>query len=259
MKGVLIMTPPEHLIDPLSRVHTVAAFCGAGISAESGVPTFRDVQTGLWAQFRPEDLATPQAYLNDPKLVWDWYWMRHQRLTSVAPNPGHLALAQLDTFTQTTIITQNVDGLHHRAKSRQILELHGTLAHWKCFDAHHRFQGDPMGLPQHRGVPLCPVSGCGSTLRPDVVWFGESLPEGVWAQAYQVSQEVQLFLSVGTSALVQPAASLPLIAKKAGAIVIEINPQTTPLTSQVHWSLQEKAGLALPWLVQWLKDHQIQA
>jgi NAD-dependent deacetylase len=224
---------------------------GAGVSAESGVPTFRDAQTGLWARYRPEDLATPNAFLRNPQLVWDWYAWRKKLVTEVQPNPGHFALAEMETLLreqgdhpQFTLVTQNVDGLHQRAGSQNVLELHGNIQRAKCFD-----EGIVIGDGDvQAGAPLrCPR--CGGWLRPDVVWFGESLPYEVFQQAWQAAQTCDTFLSVGTSALVQPAASLPLLALEHGAVVVEVNPQPTPLTRQATFVLHGQSGIILPDLV----------
>jgi NAD-dependent deacetylase len=192
---------------------------GAGVSAESGIPTFRDALTGLWSRFRPEQLATPEAFERDPQLVWSWYRMRRQRLGEATPNPAHYALAQLARrVPECTLITQNVDGLHTRAGSRDAIELHGNLSRVRCVALGHR----PETFSDPETVPCCAV--CGSLLRPDVVWFGEALPEGLLRRAQAAAQSCELFLSVGTSNIVEPAASLPWLAAAAGATVVVVNP-----------------------------------
>ena len=191
---------------------------GAGISAESGVPTFRDAMTGLWANFRPEELATPEAFRRNPEMVWRWYRERRLRLGEVAPNPGHYALAQLARrVPRFTLITQNVDGLHARAGSREVIELHGNIATVSCFDHRHA----AAEFCDTDAVPTCAI--CGSLLRPDVVWFGEMLPEEALEGARQAAESCDLFLSVGTSNLVEPAASLPWLAAENGATVLVVN------------------------------------
>lgn len=218
---------------------------GAGVSAESGVPTFRDAQTGLWSRFKAEDLATPEAFQRQPKLVWEWYAWRRQLVAQAAPNPGHRALAELEQrVPEFSLITQNVDGLHQRAGSRRVLELHGNITRTKCGDedrivAEWRDTGD---VP-----PRCPH--CGGRLRPDVVWFGESLPEAAIGAALRASRECEVFLSVGTSSVVYPAASLPEEALEQGANVIEINPEPTPLTRRASHSYRGPAGRVLPALL----------
>jgi NAD-dependent deacetylase len=227
----------------IAAAHRIAVLTGAGISAESGIPTFRDAPTGLWSKFRPEDLATPQAFLADPKLVWDWYAWRRGKVAEVAPNAGHRALAELQRRTQLTLITQNVDGLHQQAGSEGVIELHGNIRRVKCFD-----HGHPAERWEEGGaVPRC--AQCGSLLRPDVVWFGELLPDAAIAPAMAAAADCDLFLSVGTSGVVEPAASLPVMAKQGGAFVIEVNPQSTPLSALADLSIRGAAGVVLPQLV----------
>ncbi len=235
--------------EAISRARSIAILTGAGISAESGIPTFRDALTGLWERFKPEELATPEAFLANPKLVWEWYAWRRQRVADALPNPGHVALADLERKciardANFTLITQNVDGLHQAAGSRNVLELHGSIRRVKCFDHHHAIESWPETgeLP-----PRCPQ--CHSLLRPDVVWFGEALPEDTLETAMQVARHCDVFLSVGTSAVVEPAASLPLVARQAGAVLIEVNRESTPLTAAAQISLHGAAGDILPKLV----------
>ncbi len=243
------MSIPPKLIDSLRSAQHVAVLTGAGISAESGVPTFRDAQTGLWAKYSPEELATPQAFRRNPKLVWEWYAWRRELVGRAEPNPGHLALAELEQrLSRFTLITQNVDGLHARAGSSNIIELHGNINRTKCFDEGNVVDSWP---PTTEVPPRCPR--CGGLLRPDVVWFGEMLPSGALDAAFEAAQQCDLFFSVGTSALVQPAASLPLAALERGAVVVEINPDTTPLTAHVTFALQGPAGRILPKLLAALK------
>jgi len=241
---------PPALIESLRSAQSVAALTGAGISAESGVPTFRDAQTGLWANYNPEELATPQAFRRNPRLVWEWYAWRRELVNRAEPNPGHLALAELERqFPRFTLITQNVDGLHRRAGSRNIIELHGNINRTICSSERIEVESWPESdeLP-----PRCPH--CGSFLRPDVVWFGEILPQAALARAFEAAEWADLFLSIGTSALVQPAASLPLAALQHGAVVIEINPQPTPLTSRMTYTIPGPAGQVLPALLEALKQ-----
>ena len=239
---------PSKLITQLRIAEKIAALTGAGISAESGIPTFRQAQTGLWARYRPEELATPGAFQRDPRLVWKWYQWRRELIAEAQPNTGHLALAQIETQVPAfTLITQNVDGLHQRAgsgKRAALIELHGNIQRTKCFDNGHIVES----WEEDETPPPCPT--CGSLLRPDVVWFGESLPEGALQAAWQAAAECQIFFSIGTSALVEPAASLPYVALEAGALVVEVNPQETPLTPNAHYALQGPSGQMLPKLVQ---------
>jgi NAD-dependent deacetylase len=236
---------PEALVRTLRRSRSVAALTGAGVSAESGVPTFRDAQTGLWANFKPEELATPEAFRRNPKLVWEWYAWRRQLVARAEPNAGHRALVELERrFPHFALVTQNVDGLHQRAGSRNLIELHGNITRTKCLE-----EDQPVDRWDETGEvpPRCPR--CGGWLRPDVVWFNEGLPEEAMERARAVSRASEIFLSIGTSALVQPAASLPFEALESGATVIEINPDDTPLTPHVHFRLRGAAGEVLPALL----------
>lgn len=243
------MILPELLIDKLCAARRVVALTGAGVSAESGVPTFRDAQTGLWASFKPEDLATPRAFRRNPKLVWEWYAWRRETVASVAPNPGHLALVEMEKlFVEFHLITQNVDGLHQSAGSQKVIELHGNITRTKCFDENMVVErwAENGDVP-----PKCPR--CGGLLRPDVVWFEEPLPEMEIGLAARASANCEVFFSIGTSALVYPAAGLPVTALRAGAVVVEINPEPTPLTPRVQFAISGAAGVVLPELVAAMK------
>lgn len=229
---------------------------GAGISAESGIPTFRDAMDGLWAKFDPEELATPGAFARNPPLVAKWYDERRVRCLSVLPNPGHLALAELERHLAKrggsfTLLTQNVDRLHHAAGSRNVLELHGSLFVWRCTRCGK--EREERGGPFPRHPPLC---DCGGTRRPGVVWFGEILDALVLESAYRAIEDCDLFLSVGTSSVVEPAASFGSMAHQGGATVIEINRDPTPLTSRADHALLGKAGEILPNLVRMLHGGQ---
>ena len=233
------------VLSKLQDAERVTVLTGAGVSAESGVPTFRDAQTGLWAKYRAEDLATPEAFRRNPKLVWEWYAGRRERVGTVQPNPGHYALAEMERRVRDfTLITQNVDGLHQRAGSRRVIELHGNITRTKCFAENAVVERwhDTGEVP-----PRCPR--CGDWLRPDVVWFGEMLPPEALEAAEHASTHCDVFFAIGTSALVYPAAGLPLVARKAGATVVEINPDETPLSGSVTFSLRGKSGVILPELV----------
>ena len=239
------MTIPAELIQQLVKATHVAVLTGAGVSAESGVPTFRDAQTGLWAKYSPEELATPSAFRRNPRLVWEWYEWRRKLVANAKPNPAHLALAAMEKrFEQFHLITQNVDGLHQRAGSTAVIELHGNITCTKCFDE----DTVVLNWPDTGDVPpKCP--NCGGLLRPDVVWFEEAMPETEMNLATQASTNCDVFLSIGTSTVVYPAASLPFEALRSGAIVVEINPQSTSLTSHAHYVLQGKAGEMVPLLL----------
>ncbi len=213
------------------------------MSAESGVPTFRDAQTGLWARFRPEDLATPEAFERQPDVVWNWYAWRRELVGRAQPHAGHLALVELEqVIPQLTIVTQNVDGLHQRAGSTRVVELHGNILRTVCSACRR-----PVETWADDSVPpRCPH--CQGRLRPDVVWFGESLQQDAWRLAHEAVVESDLMLVVGTSGLVEPAASLPRQAVRLGAVVVEINVAPTPFTASATFYLSGAAGVILPLL-----------
>jgi NAD-dependent deacetylase len=239
------VTIPPELIQKLIAAKSVTVLTGAGVSAESGVPTFRDARTGLWAKFSPEELATPRAFRRDPRLVWEWYEWRRKLVADAKPNPAHLALAEMEKlFPRFHLITQNVDGLHQRAGSRRVIELHGNIMRTKCFD-----EGTLVSSWKDTGdvPPKCPA--CGGLLRPDVVWFEEPMPEAEMEQAMTASTTCDVFFSIGTSTVVYPAAALPSEALRSGAAVVEINPQPTPFTVQAHFALAGAAGVVLPELM----------
>ena len=246
---MMSMTDLNLAREAISRARSIAILTGAGISAESGIPTFRDALSGLWERFKPEELATPEAFLANPKLVWEWYAGRRKRVAEALPNPGHVALAEIERKciardANFTLITQNVDGLHQAAGSRNVLELHGNIRRVKCFDHHHAIESwsETGELP-----PRCPH--CNSQLRPDVVWFGEALADDVLEAAMRAARNCEVFISIGTSAVVEPAASLPLVARQAGAVLIEVNRESTPLTAAAQISLPGAAGEILPQLL----------
>ncbi|MFQ5810844.1 MAG: NAD-dependent deacylase [Armatimonadota bacterium] len=228
----------------LRGARRVAVLTGAGVSADSGVPTFRGPD-GLWRNFRPEDLATPEAFARDPQLVWEWYDWRRQRIAEAEPNAGHLALAELEgMFPKFTLITQNVDGLHEAAGSRNIVELHGCIWRVRC-----TAEGT---VTENRDVPLGeipPRCGCGALLRPDVVWFGEAMPPEAIAEACEAAEMAQVMLVVGTSALVYPAAALPHLTSQQDGAIIEVNPEPTMLPDVTHIVLRGGGAEVLPQLV----------
>jgi NAD-dependent deacetylase len=220
----------------------VVVLTGAGISAESGVPTFRGKQ-GLWRSFRPEELATPEAFRRDPALVWEWYNWRRGLIGSCEPNGAHRTLAEMESaLSDFCLITQNVDGLHQQAGSRNVLELHGNIWRTRCLGCDRVAEDHRVPLPE---LPP-PCSQCGAPLRPDVVWFGESLPQDVLEAAWEVSGRCGLMLVIGTSAVVHPAASLPIVALQNGAQLIEVNPAETPLSLYAHEVLRGPAAKLLP-------------
>jgi len=230
--------------DLLASARSIAVLTGAGISAESGIPTFRGAG-GLWKNFRPEDLATPTAFNRDPATVWEWYRWRRELIGKAEPNPGHFALAKLEQRTHSfTLITQNVDGLHDRAGSRHILKVHGDIWTLRCTQCGRERHDPRPSLPE-----LPPYCACGGLERPGVVWFGESLPQEVWSQAEDAASAADVFLVIGTSALVYPAASLVHLAKASGARVVEVNPAETPVSGMVDFSWRLPAAQALPQLL----------
>jgi len=234
------------LADALRSADRVVALTGAGVSAESGVPTFRDAQSGLWAKFDPLELATPGAFERQPRLVWDWYGWRRELVARSRPNAAHVALAKIERrVPDFLLVTQNVDGLHAAAGSRNLVELHGNIARVRCSR-----EGTPVSAWQDsdpQWPPRCP--GCGAFLRPDVVWFEEALPAGALARADHAVANADVLLVIGTSAEVYPAAALPLRARDAGALIVEINPASTPLTAIADHALHGRAGDIVPALV----------
>lgn len=241
----------------LKPAQKVAVLTGAGVSKESGVPTFRDALDGLWAKYDPAELATPMAFQKNPKLVWEWYQYRRDLVSKAKPNPGHFALAALQKrFPEFTLITQNVDDLHEQAGSTDVVRLHGNIARTKCFFNCQgnptivdlaTIQDDPADTP-----PKCPH--CGRWLRPDVVWFHEVLPHAELEKASEASQTCEVMLVVGTSGLVEPAASLPKVARRFQAKIIEVNPDYSMMTSLADVKLEGASGVMLPLLVEALRE-----
>ncbi len=234
-------TPLQQAAQRLASANRVAVLTGAGVSAESGVPTFRG-PGGLWENHRPEELATPGAFQKDPALVWRWYLWRRGLIAQCQPNPGHLALADLEKRVgEFSLITQNVDGLHRLAGSSDPLEIHGNLWWVRCTSCGALYEERGPDLP---APPPC--KECGAMLRPHVVWFGESLDPELLDQAWRAAATCEVMLVAGTSAVVQPAAGLASVAKQAGAFVIEVNLEPTPNSAEVDVSLMGKAGEILP-------------
>ena len=242
----------ERAVEVLRRASRVVALTGAGMSQESGVPTFRDALTGLWSRYDPMELATPDAFRRNPARVFGWYLSRWRGARTVSPHAGHVALARLEgAFGDFAVVTQNVDGLHRRAGSREIVELHGCLEAFRCFDGGHSFDIDrieQLAPPEDAEVEPPACDTCGSPIRPGVVWFGETLPAGAVERAWRLVQQSDVVLVIGTSAVVYPAAELPGVALAAGAEVIEINPQETPLTPRATLTWRATAAAALPQL-----------
>jgi len=229
----------KKIIDNASNVTVLS---GAGISAESGIPTFRG-EDGLWKNFRPEDLATPEAFSKDPKLVWEWYEWRRKLIKDSKPNPGHYALADLEQqVADYTLITQNIDGLHQMAGSRNIVEMHGNLWQIRCTNCGNIEQN--FEVPFKELPPLC--KDCNSLGRPNIVWFGEMIPMPIIDKSLTSIENCQVMLIIGTSGVVEPAASMGLVAKQTGKTVIEINLETTPNSNFYDLSINGKSGEILP-------------
>jgi NAD-dependent deacetylase len=237
---------PEALLAAVREARHVCVLTGAGVSAESGVPTFRDAQDGLWARYSPQELATPEAFLADPALIWRWYRWRRGLIAAATPNAGHFALAKLaELVPRFTLITQNVDNLHQRAGSPEVIEFHGNLFEDRCFVEGTAAVGD-----ETLEVPRCP--DCGGNLRPGVVWFGEPIPDSALNESFAAAADCDVFLSVGTSSEVYPAAGLADLARENRALVAEINPQPTRQAARFDLVVAANSGTALPKLVELL-------
>ena len=232
----------EKIADKLKQSEKIIFVTGAGISQESGIPTFRG-KDGLWRKYDPMKLATIDAFYEDPKLVWEWYEERRKNILAAKPNPGHIAIAELEKKKLVRVLTQNIDGLHQRAGSKNVYELHGSIITIKCTscDFKDKISSSFSDLP-----PLCK---CGSILRPDVVWFGESLPQDVWQATISEAISCDTMIVVGTSLAVSPANLLPVYAKQNGAILIEVNPEETAMSGTMDISIRSSAAKALPELV----------
>ena len=232
----------DSISEKLRKAEKIVFVTGAGISQESGIPTFRG-KDGLWRKYDPMKLATIDAFYEDPKLVWEWYEERRQNILNASPNPGHLAIVELEKYKNISVLTQNIDGLHQRAGSSSVYELHGSIITIKCTvcDFKNKITSGFLQLP-----PLCK---CGNILRPDVVWFGEALPQDVWESAMIQASTCDAMIVVGTSLEVSPANLLPVYAKQNGAMVIEVNVEQTHMSSSMDLSLRTSAAKALPELV----------
>jgi NAD-dependent deacetylase len=245
----------EQAAKHIQQAKQIAVLTGAGVSKESGVPTFRDAMSGLWAQYDPQELATPEAFANNPRLVWEWYSWRREMVQHARPNAGHYALAELAKRpVPVHLITQNVDDLHEQAGSANVLHLHGRIALSKCS---RNCQGNPthVDLTQLADTALVPppCPHCDAPLRPDVVWFGENLPAFEYQQAVRYSQTCDLMLVIGTSGMVSPASQLPVIAIRAQAVVIEVNPEASAITPLAALHLAAPSGEVLPLLLEALR------
>lgn len=248
------MTDIHHVpVTLLANADRVVVFTGAGVSAESGIPTFRDRLSGLWEHFDPSQLATPDAFRADPEMVWGWYEWRRMQVRNAKPNAAHIAIAELAARVPgLTVVTQNVDDLHERAGSPDVLHLHGSLNAPRCIDCsaaylHARVTPEEPAAGRRLAPPRCPH--CTGLIRPGVVWFGESLPEHIFSRAFEAASECDLLISIGTSGLVQPAARIPALALEAGASVIHINPERVDIRRENEYHLTGAAGEVLPDLV----------
>lgn len=233
----------ELVISKLKEAKKIIFVTGAGISQESGIPTFRGTN-GLWRKYDPMQLATIDAFYRDPKLVWEWYEDRRKNILEAKPNAGHIAIADLEKNKKVIVLTQNIDGLHQRAGSSNVLELHGSIIRIKCIKCNFEdeIQSSFSDLP-----PKC--GNCGSILRPDVVWFGEALPQDVWQKAIDYSSSCDVMIITGTSLVVSPANTLPLYAKQNGAMLIEVNPEKTIMSDEMDFSLRTTSAKGLPELL----------
>jgi len=242
------------LLNTLRKARHIAVFTGAGVSAESGIPTFRDAQLGLWKQFDAARLASPDGYLADKALVWGWYEWRRMKVLQAAPNPAHLAIVELaDQTEKLTLITQNVDDLHERAGSIGVIHLHGSLHKPRCFACARPYlcsSDIPEEPADGRRLEPPRCEHCNGRIRPGVVWFGEFVPETEWQQAEIAVSTCDVLISVGTTSLVWPAAQLPKDAAQNGATVIQINPDETALDRIAHYNLRGRAGDILPGLAE---------
>lgn len=228
----------------------IAVLSGAGISAESGVPTFRDDKNGLWAKFDPYELSSTQGWQQHPERVWAWYLWRHHLVKEVEPNAGHRALADWQAHADVHVITQNVDNLHERAGSAPVHHLHGSLFEFRCDVCNSVYTGPLAEVPEPVLELTPPTCVCGGLIRPDIVWFGEGLPDGPWQAAVEAVSTADVVVVVGTSAVVYPAAGLPELALARGAAVVEVNPEETPLSATATVTIREGASIALPTLLE---------
>jgi NAD-dependent deacetylase len=235
----------ELAAEKLAAVKNLVVITGAGMSRESGIPTFREAPGALWADYNPEEMATEQGFRNDPPLVWNWYVERRRNIGEKSPHPGHYAVADLEPlFDSFILLTQNIDDLHRKAGSQNMVEVHGNIFRFKCLDNHHTVDK----LPATDDAP--PRCECGSYIRPDVVWFGEMLDEEDVDRAFRALSACEAVLVVGTSGLVYPVAGFPGVAKANGAFVVEVNPEETPITVLADVTIRSRAGDAMPALLE---------
>ncbi len=232
----------EQVADRIRSAKKIVFVTGAGISQESGIPTFRG-KDGYWRKYDPMQLATIDAFYENPELVWEWYEERRKNILDARPNNGHYAISSLEKYKDVTVLTQNIDGLHQRAGSSEVLEIHGSIIRIRCTFCDYK---DDITSGFDSLPPKC---RCGNMLRPDVVWFGEPLPQDVWRKSIMHAQSCDVMVIAGTSLAVSPANTLPLYAKQNGAILIEVNPEATVMSERMDLSLRETSANALPHLV----------
>ena len=237
----------DSIAEKIRDFRKIVFVTGAGISQESGIPTFRGNE-GLWRNYDPMKLATIDAFYDDPKLVWEWYNDRRKNILNAQPNEGHKAIAELEKYAEVVVLTQNIDGLHQRGGSTKVLELHGSIIKIKCTvcDYNEEMKSEISTVP-----PMCK---CGNILRPDVVWFGEGLPQDVWQEAIIHASQCDLMIIAGTSLVVSPANTLPLYAKQNNAFLLEINPENTEMSSEMNIEIRNSSASALPKLVSLFRE-----
>lgn len=250
MKGLI----PDQITKEVQYSCHLVVFTGAGVSAESGIPTFREAQTGLWERFDPEELASPAAFRRDPALVWGWYEWRRMQVQKARPNPAHLAIVELaQRVPKLTVITQNVDDLHERAGSAEVIHLHGSLHEPRCFACGRAYAGvvtDLKDQPSSERLEPPRCARCNGRVRPGVVWFGEYLPQQAMRSALDAARHCDCLLSIGTSGVVMPAARIPEVALENGAAVVHVNVQPVEVSGPGEYSLVGRAGELLPALLQ---------
>jgi len=238
----------ESIKDHIKDIEKIVFVTGAGISQESGIPTFRG-KDGLWRNYDAMKLATIDAFYDNPKLIWEWYNERRKNIFAAQPNLGHKAIAELEKYTEVVVLTQNIDGLHQKAGSSEVLELHGSIIKIKCSVCDFK---DEIITEFSEVPPLCK---CGNILRPDVVWFGESLPQDIWQKAMVFASQCDLMIIAGTSLVVSPANTLPIYAKQNNAILIEINPENTEMSSEMDLIIRNTSAITLPEFVSMFKEN----
>lgn len=229
----------EQIAEKIKNSKKIVFVTGAGISQESGIPTFRG-KDGLWRKYDVMQLATINAFYENPKLVWEWYNERRKGIFAARPNLGHIAIAELEKYADVIVLTQNIDGLHQRAGSSNVFELHGSIIRIKCTACNYKEER------KNEFEDFPPICKCGNILRPDVVWFGEALPEDVWTKAIIHANQCDLMIIAGTSLVVSPANTLPIYAKQNNAFLVEVNPEETIMSSEMDYSVRSSSAVSLP-------------